>query len=156
MFARNHSNRKDWVCFVCTDMEADEEKILRVYTLRWKSELYFGICKGYLKLSTECHSTSYDAITSHMVIVAIRYMMLAIERFNNTDDRTIEEFFYNLKREVFNEMLDFALTLILDIMLESVRKTFNASDDQLDALILNFVSSLPDQWKVKFSLPNAA
>ena len=91
-----------------------------------------------------------------MVIVAIRYMILTVERFNNTDGRTIEEFFYNLKREVFNEMLDFALTLILDIMLESVRKTFNASDDQLDALILNFVSSLPDQWKVKFSLPNAA
>ena len=155
VFARNHSNRKDWVCFVCTDMEADEEKILRVYTLRWKCELYFGICKGYLKLRAECHSTSYDAITSHMVIVAIRYMILAVERFNNTDDRTIEEFFYDLKREVFNEMLDYALTLILDIMLESIRKTFNASDDQMDTLILDFVSSLPDQWRAKFSLPKA-
>ena len=156
VFARNHSNRKDWVCFVCTDMEADEEKILRVYTLRWKCELYFGICKGYLKLRTECHSTSYDAITSHMVTVAIRYMILAVERFNNTDDRTIEEFFYDLKREVFNEMLDYALTLILDIMLESIRKTFNASDDQMDTLILDFVSGLPDQWRAKFSLPKAA
>ena len=91
-----------------------------------------------------------------MVTVAIRYMILAIERFNNTDDRTIEEFFYDLKREVFNEMLDYALTLILDIMLESIRKTFNASDDQMDTLILDFVSSLPDQWRAKFSLPNAA
>ena len=137
-------------------MEADEEKILRVYTLRWKCELYFGICKGYLKLRTECHSTSYDAITFHMVIVAIRYMILTVERFNNTDGRTIEEFFYNLKREVFNEMMDCALTLILDIMLESVRKTFSASNEQMDALIFNFVSSLPAHWRAKFSLPNAA
>ena len=91
-----------------------------------------------------------------MVTVAIRYMILAAWRFNNTDDRTIEEFFYDLKREVFNEMLDYALTLILDIMLESIRKTFNASDDQMDTLILDFVSSLPDQWRAKFSLPNAA
>ena len=81
---------------------------------------------------------------------------MVLTSFNNTDDRTIEEFFYDLKREVFNEMLDYALTLILDIMLESIRKTFNASDDQMDTLILDFVSSLPDQWRAKFSLPNAA
>ena len=137
-------------------MEADEEKILRVYTRSWKCELYFGICKGYLKLRTECHSTSYDAITSHMVVVAIRYMMLAVERFNNTDDRTIEEFFYGLQREVLNEMMDCAITLILDIMLESIRKTFNASNDQMDALVSNFISSLPIQWRDKFSLPVAA
>ena len=81
---------------------------------------------------------------------------MVLTSFNNTDDRTIEEFFYDLKREVFNEMLDYALTLSLDIMLESIRKTFNASDDQMDTLILDFVSSLPDQWRAKFSLPNAA
>ena len=156
VYARNHSRRKDWVCFACTDIEADEEKILRVYTLRWKCELYFGICKGYLKLRTECHSTSYDAITSHMVVVAIRYMMLAVERFYNTDDRTIEEFFYGLQREVLNEMMDCAIALILEIMLESVRRTFNATDAQMDALVSDFICNLPAQWKAKFKLPDAA
>ena len=156
VYARNHSRRKDWVCFACTDIEADEEKILRVYTLRWKCELYFGICKGYLKLRTECHSTSYDAITSHMVVVAIRYMMLAVERFYNTDDRTIEEFFYGLQREVLNEMMDCAIALILEIMLESVRRTFNATDSQMDALVSDFICNLPAQWKAKFKLPDAA
>ena len=156
VYARNHSNRKDWVCFVCTDMDADEEKILRVYTLRWKCELYFGICKGYLKLRTECHSTSYDAITSHMVVVALRYMMLAVERFNNTDNRTIEEFFYGMQREILNEMMDCAITLILDIMLESARRTFGASDEQMDALVSDFISNLPTEWKAKFRMPDAA
>lgn len=51
--------------------------------------------------------------------------MLAIERFNNLDDRTIEEFFYGLQREVLNEMMDCAITLILEIMLESIKRTFN-------------------------------
>ena len=137
-------------------MDADEEKILRVYTLRWKCELYLGICKGYLKLRTECHSTCYDAITSHMVVVALRYMMLAVERFNNTDNRTIEDFFYGMQREVFNEMMDCAITLILDIMLESVRRTFDASDEQMDALVSNFISNLPAEWKVRFKTPDAA
>ena len=36
VYARNHSNRKDWVCFVCTDTTLDEEKVLRAYTVRWK------------------------------------------------------------------------------------------------------------------------
>jgi len=156
VYARNRSNRKDWVCFVCTDMDADEERILRVYTLRWKCELYFGICKGYLKLRTECHSTSYDAITSHMVIVAIRYMMLAIERFKNMDNRTIEEFFYKIQREVVNEMMDCTITLILDVMLESVRETFNATDEQMNVLVSNFVKNLPMEWRVRFSIPDAA
>lgn len=34
VYARNHSNRKDWVCFVCTDMYLSEKEILEAYTLR--------------------------------------------------------------------------------------------------------------------------
>ena len=83
-----------------------------------------------------------------MVTVAIRYMILAAWRFNNTDDRTIEEFFYDLKREVFNEMLDYALTLILDIMLESIRKTFNISGALVGAGAAIFYLSGIEQWMV--------
>ena len=59
VYVRNHSNRKDWVCFVCTDMTLDEEKILRAYTMRWKIETYFKMSKSYLKLRTECHSRAF-------------------------------------------------------------------------------------------------
>ena len=103
VYARNRNKRKDWVCFICTDMELDEENILRTYTMRWKIETYFKMSKSYLKLRTECHSPNYDVITSHMVIVAIRYMILAIERFRNTDNRTIEELFYAVQREIIND-----------------------------------------------------
>ena len=82
--------------------------------------------------------------------------MLAIERFNNTDNRTIEEFFYGLQREVLNEMMDCAIALILEIILESVRRTFNATDAQMDVLVTDFISNLPTQWKDKFRLPDAA
>ena len=92
-----------------------------------------------------------------MVVVALRYMMLAVERFNNTDNRTIEEFFYGMQREILNEMMDCAITLILvDIMLESARRTFGASDEQMDALVSNFISNLPTEWKAKFRMPDAA
>lgn len=41
VYARNRNNRKDWVCFICTDIELDEETILRTYSIRWQIETYF-------------------------------------------------------------------------------------------------------------------
>lgn len=155
VYARNHSNRKDWVCFVCTDMALDEEKVLRAYTMRWKIETYFKMSKSHLKLRTECHSTSYDAITSHMVIVAIRYMILAVERFQNTDNRSLEELFYAVQRDIINEMMDCAIILILDNMLQSVKQNFRASDEPINGLLCTFIGNLPP-WRERFLIPNAA
>ena len=156
VYARNHSNRKDWVCFVCTDMELDEESILRAYTHRWQTETFFKMSKSYLKLRTECHSTSYDAITAHMVVVSIRYMILAVERFNNTDNRTIEELFYGVQRAIINDMMDCAIIIILDVMLESVRQYFDATEEQINGLVTTFIESLPTPWRQRFTLPAAA
>lgn len=84
VYARNRNNRKDWVCFLSTDTSLSEDDIIRIYSMRWSIEVYFKMSKSYLKLRTECHSPSYDAITSHMVVVALRYMMLAEQKFRNT------------------------------------------------------------------------
>ena len=35
VYARNRNNKKQWVCFVCTDMRCSPEDILRIYTMRW-------------------------------------------------------------------------------------------------------------------------
>lgn len=156
VYARNHSNRKDWVCFVCTDVNMSEKEILGAYTLRWNIETYFKIAKSYLKLRTECHSTNFDAITSHMVIVAIRYMILAVERFNNTDNRSIEELFYCVKREIINEITDSAIILMIDTLLDSVKEFLGLSNDQITALVQIFVNKLPGKWKDRFQLPEAA
>ncbi len=156
VYARNHSNRKDWVCFVCTDMDLDEESVLRAYTLRWQIETFFKMSKSYLKLRTECHSTSYDAITAHMVVVSVRYMILAVERFYNTDNRTLEDLFYGVQREIMNEMMDCAIILILDVMLDSVRQYFGATEKQINSLVCTFISNLPAQWRERFTMPETA
>lgn len=142
VYARNHSNRKDWVCFVCTDTAMSEKE--------------FKITKSYLKLRTECHSTSYDAITSHMVIVAIRYMILAVERFKNSDNRSIEELFYNVQREIVNEFMDCAIVLMVDTLLDSIREYYNASEVQVAELVCLFISKLPENWKNRFQVPKMA
>ena len=156
VYARNRANRKDWVCFVCTDITLSEEKILETYLLRWKCETYFKLTKSYLKLRTECHSTSYDALTSHMVVVAIRYMILAVERFKNSDDRSIEELFYNVQREIVNELIDCAIVLMIDTLLDSIREYFHASEAQVEELVCLFISKLPENWKNRFQMPKVA
>ena len=150
VYARNRNNRKDWVCFICTDLDLDEEEVLKVYTLRWKIEVYFKICKSYLKLRTECHSTSFDAITSHMVIVAIRYMIIALERYRNADTRTVEELFLNAQRDVMDEMMNRTIAFIIELLLESVRECFALSDEQIDEMLQVFVAKLPEDWRRKF------
>lgn len=150
VYARNHSNRKEWVCFVCTETGMDEELVLRYYSMRWNIETYFKVAKNYLKLRNECHSTNYDAITSHMVIVAIRYMILATEKFNNNDLRTLEEIFYQVQREVINEMMTCSIIFLLDSLLGSVRYHFQAKESQIETIINNFILGLPTKWKNRF------
>ena len=136
-----------------TDTSLSEEEILKRYLMRWSTETYFKICKSYLKLRTECHSPNYDAITAHMVIVAIRYMVLAEERFYNTDNRTLEEIFYQAQREVISQMIDTAIVIVLDAMLDSVRKIFHSTEDQIKQLVHQFIQELPTVWKERFKDP---
>ena len=109
--------------------------------------------KSYLKLRTECHSPSYDAITSHMVIVSLRYMILEHARFQNSDNRTIEDLFYQMQREVVNSIMDTAIVIIVDALLNAVRKCFNVTEEQMDQLLIEFVNELPAPWKSRFRLP---
>ena len=59
---RNRSNRKDWIALICTDMTIDENEIIRIYGKRWDIEVFFKTCKSFLKLGTEYHGLSYDAL----------------------------------------------------------------------------------------------
>ena len=156
VYARNRNNRKDWVCFVCTDMKLDEESILRTYSYRWQIEVYFKMSKSYLKLCGECRSTSYDALTAHMVVVALRYMILAVERFHNSENISVEELFYGVQREIINQMMNVAIVTLLDILLDSVRNFFHATDEQITDLICVFIDRLPAEWKCRFKRPEVA
>lgn len=139
VFARNHSNKKDWVCFVCTDPDLDEESILEIYCLRWKIEVYFKTCKSLLKLRTECHSTSYDAITSHMVIVSIRYMILAITKFDNTDDRSLKDIMEGIKREVVSDALLKQCNIFANFIFEFVKDYFRLTEEGYKQFVNEFI-----------------
>ncbi|WP_331282807.1 transposase, partial [Lactobacillus delbrueckii] len=76
---RNRYNRKDWIALICTDMTIDENEIIRIYGKRWDIEVFFKTCKSFLKLGTEYHGLSYDALTAHTAFVFLRYMFMSVE-----------------------------------------------------------------------------
>ena len=144
---RNRNNKKDWIAFICTDLALSEEEILRVYGKRWDIEVFFKTCKSVLRLGSECHSLSYDALTAHVSLVFIRYMLLSLQQRNNTDDRTINELFVFLIDELDDITFSHALHLIVDTMLQMVQERFGLSDEQLHDFMTQFISRLPVSYQ---------
>ncbi len=48
-------------------------------------------------------------------------MILSVERFKNSDNRSIEDLFYGVQREIVNEPIDCAIVLMIDTLLDSVK-----------------------------------
>ncbi|MBE0067991.1 IS4 family transposase, partial [Thermoanaerobacterium thermosaccharolyticum] len=100
VFVRNKNKRKDYLALITTDMNLNEDEIIRIYGKRWDIEVFFKVCKSYLKLGKGCNSLSYDAMTAHTAIVFTRYMMLALENRRSSDLRTMGEIFYYIQDEM--------------------------------------------------------
>ena len=83
-------------------------------------------------------------------------MILEHARFQNSDNRTIEDLFYQVQREVVNSIMDTAIVIIVDALLNAVRKCFNVTEEQMDQLLIEFVNELPALWKSRFQLPASA
>ena len=73
VFVRNRNKRQDYLILVSTDVNLSEEEIIQTYGKRWNIEVFFKMCKSYLKLGKESRTMSYDAMTAHVSIVLARY-----------------------------------------------------------------------------------
>ena len=148
---RNRSNRKDWLAILSTDTSLSEEEIIRLYGKRWDIEVFFKTCKSYLKLLTECHSLSYDALTAHTSIVLVRYMLLALEQRKSVDARSFGELFMLVVDELTDITFSHSMQLILAAMLDSIRELFHANDEQIEVLMKTFLSRLPEEFQTLLS-----
>ncbi len=69
-------------------------------------------------------------------------------------DRALKR--YGVQREIVNELIDCAIVLMMDILLDSVREYYHTSEAQVAELVCLFISKLPENWKIRFQLPEAA
>lgn len=141
---RNKKNRKDWIAFICTNPNLSEEEIIRIYGKRWQIEVFFKTCKSFLRLVTECHSLSYDALTAHVAIVFTRYLMIAMEQRRCEDDRTLGEIFFFFTDELTDITFGESFRIIINAMIDSICAVFQPTEAQLAFFIDAFVGRLPD------------
>ncbi len=140
---RNKKNKKDWIAFICTNPMLSEEEIIRIYGKRWQIEVFFKTCKSYLQLVSECHSLSYDALTAHVAIVFVRYMMIALEQRKDEDFRSLGEIFFYFTDELADITFAESLQILLKAMFEYIYAIFQVAKEQMDTFIEMFINRLP-------------
>ena len=149
VYVRNRNKRKEYLCIISTDIELDEDEIIRIYGKRWDIEVFFKVCKSYLHLSKECRSISYDAMTAHTAVVFTRYMMLSVENRESNDERSLGELFLYFSDEMSDITWIQAFQLLLQMFRSLLADTADIADEEIDKLVDAFMDALPELLKSK-------
>ena len=144
---KNRNNRKDWIAIICTNTDLSEEEIISIYGKRWNIEVFFKTCKSFLKLGKEYHGLSYDALTAHVAIVFTRYMMLAVQKRDNEDERTLGELLYLAIDEMADISFSESMLILIEAMTNSMKEIIHATDEQLVRVLEVFLNKFPNLMK---------
>ena len=146
VFVRNRSNRKDYLVLISTDITLTEDEIIQLYGKRWDIEVFFKTSKSVLRLTGECRSLSYDAMCAQCAIVFARYMFLAVGIRENQDLRSVGPLFCMVADELAD--ITFAESMEkLQLFLEELLHGFNALQQDICVLIMEFLADLPAKIK---------
>jgi hypothetical protein len=143
VYVKNRSKRKDYLALITTDMSLTEEEIIQLYGRRWSIEVFFKVCKSYLKLNGECRSMSYDAMTAHVAIVFIRFMMLSVENREQTDDRTIGDLFFLVSDELADITFVQSFNLLMQVFLKTIADKLTLTEESIKQFVDEFMAALP-------------
>jgi len=149
VYVRNRNKRKEYLCLISTDINLDENEIIRIYGKRWDIEVFFKVCKSYLNLSKECNSLSYDAMTAHTAVVFTRYMMLSLESRESNDDRSLGELFLYFSDEMSDITWIQAFQMLLQMFRTMLTENTELSDEKIDELVDAFMNALPALLKTQ-------
>jgi hypothetical protein len=120
------------------------EDAVALYGKRWDIEVFFNVCKSYLRLTGEFRQTSYEAIAAHTAIVCIRYMLLAVEKRQSIDFRDAPgDIFF----AICDEVKDIVFAEVICALIKQLGALFHGevglSQDQLMLYARTFVGALP-------------
>ena len=149
VYVRNRNKRSDWIAIISTDMDLTEEEIIAQYGKRWEIEVFFKICKSYLKLAKEFQQLSYDAITAHTTMVMLRYMMLSVEKRTMEDPRTLGELFFLCCDEAGDVKFEQALAYLIALLSEVLKdEGLGLTEEQMERIMDAFIAKLPYEFRL--------
>ena len=106
-----------------------------------------GIQRCSLLLRKEYHGLSYDGLTAHVAMVFTRYMLLAVSKRDNEDERTLGELFYLMIAEVADITYHESMQIIVEAMLATIQEEFHITDEQVNAFYEKFMTKLPESMQ---------
>lgn len=118
VFVRHRSKKNEWLAILSTDLTLEASDIIRIYRMRWDIEVFFKCTKSLLRLQKEFQGRSYDLLVSHTTIVFSRYILLAWQHRQSTDQRSFGGLFYLLCDEVGTIDWAIALQQLVDMITE--------------------------------------
>ncbi|WP_164828519.1 transposase, partial [Streptococcus sp. DD11] len=119
-----------------------EEEIIQTYGKRWAIEVYFKMCKQYLRL-TRCQSLSYDELFGYTTGVCLAYSMIAYQGRLDTDQRSFGDLFFIMGREIEDLSFRQALHYLLQLFMEKLEETGLLTDKVLESLVDTFLDQAP-------------
>lgn len=143
VFVRHRTNKNEWLAILSTDLTLTEEEIIRIYRMRWDIETFFKCTKSLLKLQKEFQGRSYDMLIGHTTIVYARYILLAWQHRQNTDDRTLGGLFSLLCDEVSEVDWAVALQQLLDILNDVSKKAGKKLSRLVNSQLQQWILALP-------------
>lgn len=122
--------------------------------MRWDIEVIFKCTKSLLRLQKEFQGRSYDLLVSHTTIVFSRYILLAWQHRQSTDQRTLGGLFYELCDEV--STLDWAVALqqLVELFTEIATKTGKRITKLIQSQLQQWIAGLPCYFKAYLPISN--
>lgn len=147
VFVRHRTNKKEWLAILCTDTSLTTEEIIRIYGIRWDIEVFFKCTKSLLRLQKEFQGRSYDMLISHTTIVFSRYILLAWQHRQSTDQRTLGSLFLALCDEVGELDWATALSQLVEILNDVSKKASKRISKLIRSQLQQWIDGLPNYIK---------
>ncbi|MGG3784734.1 transposase [Heyndrickxia faecalis] len=146
VYIRNRNKRNDYLVLATTDTRLSEDEVIQLYGKRWSIEVYFKMCKQYLRLA-KYQGLSYDGIFAHTALVAIGYSILAVQHREQVDDRTLGELFYLMVDELTDITFAEAIQQLIDLFKEAFKDEYILCEEVLNTIIEQFLKKLPVSYQ---------
>jgi DDE superfamily endonuclease len=147
VFVRHRTNKKEWLAILCTDTSLTVEEIIQIYGIRWDIEVFFKCTKSLLRLQKEFQGRSYDMLISHTTIVFSRYILLAWQHRQSTDDRTLGNLFLLLCDEIGELDWAVALSRLVELVSDVAKKAGKRISKLINDQLQHWVDGLPSHIK---------
>lgn len=154
VFIRHRSKKKEWLAILSTDLTLTAPEVIRIYSMRWDIEVFFKCAKSMLRLQKEFQGLSYDLLVSHTTIVFSRYILLAWQHRQSTDQRTLGGLFYLLCDEVGTMDWVVALQQLLDLINEVTAAASKKLSKLIKSQLQQWITGLPSYLKAYLPISN--